>query len=195
MIVIAVALLSSSLLYAQDKHVELPEALEQADARFYQAVQEAHAVRVRVYDRELQLAMRTGKLDLANAIKRRMDRFDVPTDGTKTYRVIVSATQNALAPVVVAQVKRGDRLGIRPVDGKWTGGGTRHGQYTDWTGYTPESPWMVLHARIGDRRYEIRQPVNLKAEADGDLVLYCEDRDPRGNDGQIAVVVTVTPAE
>ncbi len=59
---------------AQDAapEVKMPPMIEQADARYDEAVKQAQAVRMRVYEKAMQDATRAGNLELATAIKERM---------------------------------------------------------------------------------------------------------------------------
>lgn len=66
-------LLTALAVHAGDEEVKMPDAIEQADKRYEDSVKQANAIRLKVYERELQNATRAGNLDLANAIKKRME--------------------------------------------------------------------------------------------------------------------------
>jgi hypothetical protein len=64
----------AAIALAQDSEVRWPDAIVQADKRYDEAVAAANAARLRVYQREMEQTTRRADLDLANAIKERMER-------------------------------------------------------------------------------------------------------------------------
>jgi hypothetical protein len=96
-------------------------------------------------------------------------------------------------------VKVGDAVTVTPKLVRWSGGGSKKGQFCDWRGHNPDTsmrngiPWMALVAAVSGREFWAREgTLTFTVPTDGDLVLYAND-DVGGNDGEADIVVSVAP--
>jgi|GEM_PF-2712248 len=113
--------------------------------------------------------------------------------------VKVPAKANKAAPFVAGHVTAGQTVTITPKKVWWTGGGSKKGKYVDWSGYEPHPekgiPWMAFVAAVGKSEFWAKGgTLSFTVPADGELLLYAQDADARGNEGTAEVVVETSIA-
>jgi hypothetical protein len=79
----------------------------------------------------------------------------------------------------------------------WKGGGSKKMVFTDWHGYKGHVQndgleWMALIARVGDQRVPASaKEFSFVAKADGELLLFANDGQVKGNSGKGEMTVTI----
>ena len=107
----------------------------------------------------------------------------------------VLSTRNRKSPVrTQVYVRENEQFLIIPnPEDKWTGGGSKAGKFCDFRGYIPndtKGTWMRLYYAIEDGDPKPVDPTKvLKADREGKLNLFVEDANPRGNKGEVRVVI------
>lgn len=119
-----------------------------------------------------------------------------PRGPMERLKIIVPAAALARNPVTIAGVRAGQYVTIVARDVRWTSGGSRAGQYCDWNGYPDEKvhdlPRMALVAAVGRAIYlPSGETFHFTVAADGPFVLFANDDDAAGNDGQAEITITV----
>ncbi len=152
-------------------------------------------------------ALKSENLELANLINKEIEQVKKGGDPSppikKMIKIKVPANHGIPNPLKVTPVRRGDRITIRPIKGKWSGGGSKAKQFCDWKGY-PAQPksrhtadrfpltWMSLRASIDKDQYLISsEKIQFTALNSGSLRLFCFDPDPKENQGDIEVEISI----
>ena len=123
-----------------------------------------------------------------------------PSPGTGSgspLNIVVPASAGPRNPVTVTSVKTGQKVTITAGKVLWKGGGSKGTAFTDWHGYKDRLeknglPWMALVAAVGKKTFVASsKEFSFTAPSDGDLVLFANDSNPKGNSGKGEVTVTI----
>ncbi|MDB5294828.1 MAG: hypothetical protein JWO31_811, partial [Phycisphaerales bacterium] len=110
-------------------------------------------------------------------------------------QVAVRATSTTANPMRTGlMLAAGQQVELIPDPGdRWQGGGTKSGQSCDYRGYPNQRGWMALKWRVGAATGDVVPTEPVVAREAGELLLYCEDEKPAGNNGSIRVTIIPGP--
>lgn len=173
---------------ARKATLQFRNAVEDALGEYEHAVAAARKDYAKGLQASLDAALERKDLDEAVRIREALEAL---TQNAEVYRPDVPANRNWLNPVEVVKVGRGDHITVKPLSGRWQGGGSKKGVSVDWKGHKG-TDWMALFAQVGNRRFPVRvDTITFIAPDNGTLSLWCYDTGPQNNTGVIEVEVTV----
>jgi hypothetical protein len=156
-----------------------------------------------------------GRLDEALAVKQQREAFvagiaasklssEASSPGGKramgSMAITLPGSTLKTTPFSVGTVVAGEKVTITPKEVRWSGGGTKKGQFCDWRGHNPNVPlagsgipWMALVAAVEKNEFWAKDhTLSFTVPADGMLLLYANDTGG-GNEGQADIIVTISP--